>query len=550
MLAAKFVAQGEGPLLRRLELQAKDEGSRQNAGGHPWSLEDGMESTLLLFNHANKSQHFTVAISGSESWQKTYTMAAMETKAVSLRELIESRTTDDSGRTLSPDVQSGEASWFVPDSTQSTGRLLQFSRATGMARNYSCGFEHLLCGSSVSIYQSTFPDGSVADFADITGITCTSGSYTACSGAQTGTGGSYNTRWTAGSPNVTPISGSNTNSNVNLLGAAAGSSFTTGLIQSNYCSSAGRGTAVVLPTPHIFYNGNDVTSQTLSGLVGVQIPLTASVTLPAGVTASNPNWSMPDAAVGSYAVSQTGASYTPVIKNPSSTTFYWTKGGSQTVTYLVTLSTGLSTSANLTFNVIVPTVTATGQLTGPVSIVPNISYPWLTLGNDHLDGITFNISLGSNAGTPAFYSWVQLLTSGSYKYRCPGGKLKSRALTTGLDTQYPYYKGNSGGFGLLTVTDSPGTSLNTALTEVQDAQSFTMSLMFNAGPSLSTSTPTIPIPLGSFASSWSGDAVQNTSKQSWSFGASPSSSVSSFTPGGMLPTWGPNIASLGGVTCP
>ena len=244
-LGAKLVALGEGPLLRRLELQAKDEGSRQNAGGHPWSVEDGTESTLLLFNHGSKPRHFTVSIAGSESWQKTWTLASMETKAISLRDLIESRTADDSGRTLSPAVGSGEASWFVPDSTESTGRLLQSNRTTGMARNYSCGFSNLLCGSSVQIYQSTFPDGSVADFADITGITCTSGSYTACSGQQTGTGGYYITKWTAGSPNIAPISGSNANPSVNLLGAAAGSSLTTGLIKSSYCASAGGGIAVV-----------------------------------------------------------------------------------------------------------------------------------------------------------------------------------------------------------------------------------------------------------------------------------------------------------------
>ncbi len=397
-----------------------------------------------------------------------------------------------------------------------------------MARNYSCGFNNLLCGANVIIYTSQFSNGTVADFATITPLTCTSGSVNACNGQQTGSGGNFSTSWTSGAPSVASISGSNAVSNVYLQGNAPGSSGVGAQIRSVYCSTGGGGTANVVPTPQIFFSGNDVSFKTLDGLIGIQVPLTASITLPPGLTATKTNWIIPDAAVGGYSLSQSGASYTPVVKNPTSTTFYWTKGGVQTVTYQVTLNTGVTTSASVTFNVIVPTVTATAQLTAPVSVVFNAPYSMLELGSSSTDGIRFNVSLVANAGTAASYSWVQLLSSASHNYKCQGGSFKSRTVTTGLDTVYPYANP-----GVLTTTDRPSTSLNNALHEIQLSEAFTMYLMFDAGPSRSTPTNTIPISLGYFNWNWSGDAVQSGTSGSWSLQANPTSSVSQFNLGGL-----------------
>ncbi len=247
LLAAKFVA-GGGPPLRRVELQAKDERDTHNGGVHPWSIENGTESTLLLFNHGAATQKFAVSVGGSETWQKTYTLAKMQTQSVSLRDLIESRTKDDTGRTLPPTLQTGEVNWFVPDSTESSGRLLHTDRAAGMARNYSCGYSGLLCGASVNVITTYLADGTIAEFGTVTAITCTSGTPNACNGQQTGTG-NFSTTWTSGTPSVASISGYNTVSSVNLLGNSAGTSGVGVRLQSSYCSAGGGGTATVgVPT--------------------------------------------------------------------------------------------------------------------------------------------------------------------------------------------------------------------------------------------------------------------------------------------------------------
>ncbi len=68
----KLVAKS-GSRLREVELLGKDEKEQTTGGGHPWSVEEGHESTLLLFNHSNDSQYFNVLISsGRDLWQKAY----------------------------------------------------------------------------------------------------------------------------------------------------------------------------------------------------------------------------------------------------------------------------------------------------------------------------------------------------------------------------------------------------------------------------------------------------------------------------------------------
>ena len=64
-----------------VELQAKDNDSPQNGGGHPWSIEPGTTSTVLLFNHStNGPKRFNVNIgSGAQTWQRSYQLAFMET---------------------------------------------------------------------------------------------------------------------------------------------------------------------------------------------------------------------------------------------------------------------------------------------------------------------------------------------------------------------------------------------------------------------------------------------------------------------------------------
>jgi len=244
-LMAKLISQSDSSP-QGVELQAKDELDDHNAGEHPWSLEQGTESTLLLFNHGDKPQFFNVSLGGSATWQKAYKLAPMQTLAIGIQALIDNQVKDDKGRVLPKTLQSGELNWEAPSATRSSGRLLQSSRTTGMARNFSCGYAGLLCGADLSFLTEYLPDGSVVDFGLVTTRTCTSGNIYDCSGQQTGSGDSgFSYDWSSRDTGIASISGGSTMPNSSLLGVSVGSTYVNGNVNSQYCSAGGGGPATV-----------------------------------------------------------------------------------------------------------------------------------------------------------------------------------------------------------------------------------------------------------------------------------------------------------------
>jgi hypothetical protein len=146
-LLAKLVSRSDSRL-HAVELVGKDEKDPDNGGEHPWTLEDGTESTLLLFNHSSKPQFFTVLVSGGGVlWQKTYQLQRMQTKAIGIGALIENQEKDEKGRKLPRAAKSGLVSWVTPDSGNTKGRILQSNLRLAMARNFSCGDSIVPCGS-------------------------------------------------------------------------------------------------------------------------------------------------------------------------------------------------------------------------------------------------------------------------------------------------------------------------------------------------------------------------------------------------------------------
>jgi hypothetical protein len=168
----------------------------------------------------------------------------MQTEAIMIGDLVHHQIKDDTGKVLPKEATEGETSWLVTDLNKASGRLLQSDRTSAMARNFSCGYSGLLCGSQVSFYKTFLPDGTVALFADILGQTCTSGTPNACTGQHTGTA-YFSTTWTSLSPSIAAVSGASTNHNVNRLGVSGGSSQVNGRITSSYCQSGGGGPATV-----------------------------------------------------------------------------------------------------------------------------------------------------------------------------------------------------------------------------------------------------------------------------------------------------------------
>jgi hypothetical protein len=150
----KLTAKGD-LALKSIDLLGKDYKQDLNAGGHPWSLQDGDESTLILFNAAKLDKRFEGKISSDGIlWDKLFTLQAMETRAISLRKLIEEQVRDDQRRTIPQSTVSGEASWYVLDGVSTFGRVLVTNKAKLMARNYSCGTWTVLCGVTLTPYTS------------------------------------------------------------------------------------------------------------------------------------------------------------------------------------------------------------------------------------------------------------------------------------------------------------------------------------------------------------------------------------------------------------
>jgi hypothetical protein len=119
-----------------------------------------------------------------------------------------------------------------------------------MARNYSCGYSDLLCGSTTESFFTTLADGTVAQFGLLGAITCTSGTQNACSGQPTGTNGAgFSYSWLSRAPSIASISGPSTNATISLQGMSSGSTNVPGLIRSQYCSSGGNPPVTVEACP-------------------------------------------------------------------------------------------------------------------------------------------------------------------------------------------------------------------------------------------------------------------------------------------------------------
>ena len=159
-LIANLISTSESGLLE-VGVMGKDEKGPENGGSHPWSLEQGNESTLLLFNHTTEPLRFNVTISSDDgSWQKGYKLESTQTEAISIRNVIQNQDKDDNGRTLPHDATSGRVGWFTGGAPKGTGRVLQSNRALAMARNFSCGESVRVCDGDFVPSTATIDVGS------------------------------------------------------------------------------------------------------------------------------------------------------------------------------------------------------------------------------------------------------------------------------------------------------------------------------------------------------------------------------------------------------
>jgi hypothetical protein len=149
-LITKLISEGNSRQ-RAVEMLDRDIGNGPNGGGHPWNITPGLTSTLVLFNHDSKAQPFNIRFGGKDPanpWMKKYTLAPMETLAISINDLIAAQTEDDNGNKLSLTQLSGEVGWQA-DNGNVAGRMVQTDPAVGMAQNFSCSNYYTNCNPTI-----------------------------------------------------------------------------------------------------------------------------------------------------------------------------------------------------------------------------------------------------------------------------------------------------------------------------------------------------------------------------------------------------------------
>ena len=111
-VVSQFIAWGDVGV-RTVEMQAKDNDSVQNGGGHPWSIAQGTNSTLLLFNHSSDGpKKFEVLVgNGKQLWVGSYQLAPMETKGVRINEIVEKPYLSRRRPDAVPRLHSGRSGW-------------------------------------------------------------------------------------------------------------------------------------------------------------------------------------------------------------------------------------------------------------------------------------------------------------------------------------------------------------------------------------------------------------------------------------------------------
>ncbi len=225
-----------------------------NGGGHPWSVEPGTSSTIVIFNASAKEQtlNFNLGADGIV-WKKTVMLQANQTLSMDVQGIIAKANEQSSSKSNSETkpqkitALTGEISWFTPNQADVFGRVLLTREQAGRRalESYSCGNNIVLC--STGVYPSFVAiDYLSTGFLGLTPQFCASWSPQTCSGTQYGGGSASSYSWQSQNNSITPISGSSSNSNVGLYGQALGSGGANGFVYAGSCQASGGGGAQVL----------------------------------------------------------------------------------------------------------------------------------------------------------------------------------------------------------------------------------------------------------------------------------------------------------------
>ena len=215
-----------------MEQIGRDQQTLYNGGGHPWDLSGGQDAVLLLFNHSAIAKYFDVKIgNGGVLWQQPYLLAPMETRAISIRDLIAGQIKDQDGKLLPKGLELGEIGWFNVHPAEGKGRLMQIDPAsqtvaanTRVARNFSCSYVYVLCGGSINPYSVTINVGQSSGTLEAVPAVCLSATPSRCYGQASSYGGlGFTYAWGVNGP--AEVNGSYTQSTATIQSTGAGTGY-------------------------------------------------------------------------------------------------------------------------------------------------------------------------------------------------------------------------------------------------------------------------------------------------------------------------------------
>ncbi len=317
-----------GSSAQRAELLAKDARDDHNGGNHPWSTANGDISTLLLYNSTAQPKQFQVRISGSgSSWLQLFRLAAFETRAVLINDVIAKRTPDYKGKTLPVSLTAGEVQWSTDFGATGLGRIVITNANTALLRNFSCATYYNLCGATFGSdnYEDMLLDGQATNYESINPVFCTVYSPTSCSQATTsGQTESFTTYWQNPDTNIVQTVYSN-NSYITLQGVGSGTFGISAYAEAGSCATSpmsGGGTVMSCTDPTgdsaQAYGANPTQNYTYTE----EFIMTLSV--PGNVSLNGENLQEQSGSPGQDACYFSGSTYTPqtTITSP----YTWTIG--------------------------------------------------------------------------------------------------------------------------------------------------------------------------------------------------------------------------------
>jgi len=353
-----------------IPLPWKDQAQVFNGGQHPWRIDGGFSSTVLLFNpdqHAANS--ITLSIySDNKAWTKPFSVPPLATVPVRLDDIIAKQQPDDKGKTLSRTSTRGLVTWFTLVNTKIFGQLVQADTVNGVVRPFACASGTAVCGATIDDLTVTVgQQGSTNAWAESCG---TNGDCSCVDWCGPGGNGTFS-GWSVYDSSIAGLV-SSYSSSATYQGKSPGNTYSgVSVTDGNFCGGSGGGNIYVKPSITVTCTPTDLAlgpyppPNTTSGSCTTQVN-------PSGGTFS---WSVSKSTVTLSSTS--GASISYNSNSPSSSqgdtivSVTYTKNGQSATAQSSPITTHNPTSLTVTSDATNPT----GYSCSGVSSVPCLANP-------------------------------------------------------------------------------------------------------------------------------------------------------------------------------